>query len=120
MKARKGTTTVNPRKQSDTPSSALARTVSMAKRQQKKIAVIAAMETSQRAGATESISPISAALLRTVEEAKLRRKNETMAGAVQALQRDAETPKLSGSSEDLERTVAASRHTTRRLGVSDV
>ncbi|MBL8072613.1 MAG: hypothetical protein JNM35_16135, partial [Nitrospira sp.] len=83
MKAKKTLSKVRKNQKKEPSASPLARKALALKREKKKQAITAAMENSQRKGASESPSRISAALVRTVEAAKLRRKKQNVAEAME-------------------------------------
>ncbi len=118
MKAKGTLSKVRKNQKKEPSASPLARKALALKREKKKQTIIAAMENSQRKGASEWPSRISAALVRTVEAAKLRRKKQTVAGAMEESQRAAGTSKKPRSSEALERTVAAAGRLRKKTEIT--
>ena len=105
MTSRKEAPKAGRSKEHDIAPSALSRRTSAVKRRQKKDAITAAMEQSQRRGAVEIPSRISAGLGRAVEAAQRGRKKQTITGALEGSQRQTNASKA-GSSKALERRVS--------------
>lgn len=105
MNTRKKTSTARGSKESRAGAGALGRKASAVKRQQKKDAITAAMDLSQRRGAGESALRIPPALGRAVEAAKRGKKKATITKALVESQR-ATGGSRRPASESLERKVA--------------
>ena len=116
MKPRKGL----PKARKGNESSAanpLGRRTSAVKRQQKKEAITAAMEQSQRSGAVEVAPRMSAALGRAVKAAQRGRKKQILTEALEESQRETRPPRKP-ESETLTRTVTAGERLRKKEAIT--
>ena len=113
MKTRKDMSKAGGNKKNGVAVSALGRKASAVKRQQKKQAITAAMEFSQRQGADQTALRVPAALGRAAEAAERRLKKETITKAMASSQRELGA-QGKPTSELLQRKVAADKRRRRK------
>ena len=117
MKTRKDMSKTGGTKKNGLAHSVLGRKASAVKRQQKKQAITAAMEYSQRKGADQTARQIPAAFGRAVEKAERRLKKETITRAMASSQRE-RGAQGKPTSELLQRKVAADKRRRKKEAVT--